>query len=243
MSEQKKACLVIGAGDATGGAISKRFAREGFTVVPVRRKIEHLNDLTSEIRKEGGSVVPVGCDARDEAQMIALFDRVENEIAPLEVVVFNIGANARFDFLDLEVRKFTKIWELACFAGFLTGREAARRMVPRGKGTILITGASASFKGFAGGAAFASAKFALRGMTQAMARELWPKGIHVAHVVIDGAIDTEFIREFWPQAYAKKEQDGILNPDHIAENYWNIHCQPRDAWTLEMDLKPWIETF
>ncbi|MEM7215164.1 MAG: SDR family NAD(P)-dependent oxidoreductase [Pseudomonadota bacterium] len=243
MSEQKKACLVIGAGDATGGAIAKRFAREGFLVVPVRRNIDHLDDLTREIEQDGGEVVPIGCDARQEDQMIALFERIETEIAPLEVVVFNIGANARFDFLNLEVRKFSKIWELACFSGFLTCREAARRMVPRGRGTILVTGASASMKGFAGGAAFASAKFALRGMTQAMARELWPMGIHVAHVVIDGAIDTEFIREFWPHAYAKKEQDGILNPEHIAENYWQIHCQPRDAWTLEMDLKPWIETF
>ncbi|MGI9351563.1 MAG: SDR family oxidoreductase [Rhizobiaceae bacterium] len=243
MSEQKKTCLVVGAGDATGGAIARRFAREGYIVVPVRRELSHLDDLVREIRDGGGEVVPVGCDARQEDQIIELFDRIENEIAPLEVAVFNIGANARFPFEEIEVRKFTKIWELACFAGFLTCREAARRMVPRGKGSILVTGASASMKGYAGGAAFASAKFALRGMTQAMARELWPKGIHIAHIVIDGAIDTEFIREFWPQAYAKKDQGGILDPEHIAENYWRIHCQPRDAWTLEMDLKPWMETF
>lgn len=243
MDQQKKSCLVIGAGDATGGAIAKRFAREGYVVIPVRRKLEHLDDLENEIRDAGGEVVPIGCDARQEDQMVTLFERIETEIAPLDVVIFNIGANARFDFLDLEVRKFTKIWELACFAGFLTCREAAKRMVPRGHGSILVTGASASMKGFAGGAAFASAKFALRGMTQALAREVWPKGIHVAHFIIDGAIDTEFIREFWPQAYAKKDQQGILDPEHIAENYWMVHCQPRDAWTLEMDLRPWVETF
>lgn len=243
MSERKKVCLVVGAGDATGGAIAKRFAREGYVVVPVRRKLEHLETLAQKIRADGGEVVPIGCDARIEADMIALFDRVEREIGELEVVVFNIGANVRFPFEEVEVRKFTKIWELACFAGFLTCREAARKMAPRGKGSILVTGASASKKGYAGGAAFASAKFALRGMTQSLAREMWPKGIHVAHFVIDGAIDTEFIREFWPQAYEKKDEGGILDPEHVAENYWNVHCQPHDSWTFEMDLRPWMENF
>lgn len=242
-NKDKKSCLVIGAGDATGGAIAKRFAREGYIVVPVRRKLEHLDELAAEIRQEGGEVVPIGCDARNEEQMIALFDRIETEIAPLDVVIFNIGANVRFPFAEIEVRKFTKIWELACFAGFLTCREATRKMEPRGMGSIFVTGASASMKGYAGGAAFASAKFALRGMTQGLARELWPKGIHVAHFIIDGAIETEFIKEFWPHAYAKKDQDGILNPEHIAENYWNVHCQPRDSWTHELDLRPWIEEF
>ncbi len=243
MSEQKKACLVIGAGDATGGAIARCFAREGYVTVPVRRKLEHLDELAAEIKNDGGEVVPIGCDARREEEVVALFDRIESEIAPLDVVVFNIGANVRFQFEEIEVRKFTKIWELACFAGFLTCREAARRMSPRGRGSILVTSASASVKGFAGGAAFASAKFALRGMTQGLARELWPKGIHVAHFIIDGAIDTDFIREFWPHAYAKKDQQGILDPEHIAENYWHVHQQPRDSWTFEMDLRPWIEEY
>jgi len=243
MSEQKKVCLVVGAGDATGGAIAKRFAREGYIAVPVRRKLEHLDQLAQEIEDQGGQVVPIGCDARDEDQVIALFDRVEAEIGELAVVVFNIGANVRFPFEEIEVRKFTKIWELACFAGFLTCREAARRMVPRGNGSILVTGASASIKGYAGGAAFGSAKFALRGMTQSLARELWGKGIHVAHFIIDGAIDTQWIKKVWPKAYEKKDQDGILDPEHIAENYWNVHSQPRDSWTFEMDLRPWMETF
>lgn len=243
MAEAKKACLVIGAGDATGGAIAKRFAREGYVVVPVRRKEEHLQDLAAEIRSQGGEVVPIGCDARDEEQMINLFERIENEIAPLDVAVFNIGANVRFPFEEIEVRKFRKIWELVCFAGFLTCREAAKHMAPRKQGSILVTGASASKKGYAGGAAFASAKFALRGMTQSLAREMWPKGIHVAHFVIDGPIDTEFIREMWPKSYEKKDEGGILDPEHIAENYWNVHSQPRDAWTFEIDLRPWMETF
>ena len=244
MSEQKKkVCLVIGAGDATSGAIAKRFAVEGYVAVPVRRKIEHLEDLTAEIKSVGNQVIPIGCDARDEEQMIRLFNKVEDEIGELAVVVFNIGANVWFSFEEIETRKFKKIWELACYAGFLTCREAARKMVPRGSGTILVTGASASVKGYAGGAAFGSAKFALRGMTQALAREMWPKGIHVAHFIIDGAIDTEFIKEFWPHAYQKKDEGGILDPEHIAENYWNVHCQPKDAWTFEMDLRPWMENF
>lgn len=243
MTDKKKVCVVIGAGDATGGAIAKRFARGGYIVVPVRRKLEHLKDLVQQIEAAGDSVVPIGCDAREEDQMVDLFDRIESEIGEIEVVVFNIGANVRFPFSEIETRKFRKIWELACFAGFLTCREAIRKMEPRGKGTILVTGASASMKGFSGGAAFASAKFALRGMTQGLAREVWSKGIHVAHFVIDGAIDTDFIREFWPKAYEKKEQSGILDPEHIAENYWQVHCQPRDSWTFEMDLRPWIEDF
>ncbi len=245
MSEksESKVCLVVGAGDATGGAIARRFAREGFHAVVVRRGVDKLAGLVEEIEKTGGSATPIGADARKEEEMIALYDRIEKDIGPVEVAVFNIGGNVRFRFAEIEVRKFFKIWEMACFAGFLTCREAVRRMVPRGRGSVLVTGASASVKGYAGGAAFASAKFALRGMTQGLAREYWPQGIHVAHFVIDGAIDTEFIRENWPHAHAKKDQGGILSPDHIAEMYWQVHCQPRDAWSFELDLRPWIEDF
>src|SRR5690606_24965138 len=139
--------------------------------------------------------------------------------------------------------KYFKIWEMACFAGFLSGREAARRMVPRGRGSILFTGATASLRGGAGFAAFAGAKAALRALAQSMARELGPRGIHVAHVVVDGGIDTAFIRDNFPERYALKAQDGILNPEHIAENYWMLHAQPRDAWTHELDLRPWMEKF
>ena len=175
--------------------------------------------------------------------MVALFDRVEAEIAPIQACVFNIGANVRFPIADTTSRVFLKVWEMACFGGFLAGREAARRMTPRGQGTIIFTGATASVRGREGFAAFASAKHGLRAVAQSMARELGPKGVHVAHTIIDGAIDTAFIRDNFPDRYAMKDQDGILNPDHIADAYWTLHAQPRDAWTHELDLRPWMETF
>jgi short-subunit dehydrogenase len=159
------------------------------------------------------------------------------------VLVFNIGANVPCSILDETARKYFKIWEMACFGGFLNGREVARRMVTRGRGSILFTGATASLRGSARFAAFAGAKHALRALAQSMARELGPQGIHVAHVVVDGAIDTEFIRSNFPERYALKDRDGILNPEHIAENYWQLHCQPRDAWTFELDLRPYMEAW
>ncbi len=175
--------------------------------------------------------------------MAGLFDDIEARIGPVEVMVFNIGANVPSSILEETARKYYKIWEMACFAGFLAGRKAARCMAPRGRGTILFTGATASLRGSANIAAVAGAKHALRALAQSMARELGPKGIHVAHTIIDGAIDTEFIRENFPERYALKAQDGVLNPEHIAENYWLLHAQPRDAWTHEMDLRPWMEKF
>jgi NAD(P)-dependent dehydrogenase (short-subunit alcohol dehydrogenase family) len=147
----------------------------------------------------------------------------------------------RFPITETTARVYFKVWEMACFGGFLMGRECAKVMLPRGRGTILFTGATASLRGREGFAAFAGAKHALRALAQSMARELWPKGIHVAHPVIDGAIDTEFIRSTFPERYASKAQDGILNPDHIADLYWQIHQQPRDAWTHETELRPWME--
>lgn len=243
MPEHGKAALVIGAGDATGGAIARRFAREGYAAVIVRRHEADLAPLAEAIRAEGGTAYPIGADARDEEQMVALFERIEKEIGPLEVAVFNIGANVNFPITETTARVFRKVWEMACFAGFLTGREAARHMSSRGRGTILFTGATASVRGGAGFAAFASAKHGLRALAQSMARELGPKGIHVAHSIIDGAIDTAWIAENFPDAYAKKDQDGILNPDAIADAYWMLHRQHRSAWTHELDLRPWMEKF
>ncbi len=170
-------------------------------------------------------------------------ERIETEIAPIEVLVFNVGANVPSPILEETARKYFKIWEMGCFGGFLAGREVARRMLSREQGTILFTGATASLRGAAGFAAFSGAKHALRALAQSMARELAPKGIHVAHVVIDGAIDTAFIRDMFPERYAKKADDGILNPDAIAEMYWQLHMQPRSAWTFELDLRPWIEAW
>ncbi|MBX3445698.1 MAG: SDR family oxidoreductase [Parvibaculaceae bacterium] len=242
MSE-RKAAVIIGAGDATGGAVAKRFARGGYVACVTRRSAEKLEPLLDEIKAAGGEARGFGSDARDEAQVIELFSTVEREVGPVEVLVFNIGANVNFPITEMTERVYRKVWEMAAFAGFLTGREAARVMSPRGRGTIIFTGATASLRGGPGFAAFASAKFALRALAQSMARELGPKGIHVAHPIIDGAIDTAFIRDNFPSRYALKEQDGILNPEHIAEAYWQLHVQPRDAWTHELDLRPWMETF
>ncbi|UVE18231.1 SDR family oxidoreductase [Pseudomonas sp. LS44] len=240
---ERKAVLVVGAGDATGGAIAKRFAREGYVACVARRNADKLQPLVEQIEAAGGQARAFGCDARVEEQVLAMFQNIESEIGPLEAVIFNIGANVQFSITETTERVYRKVWEMASLAGFLTGREAARVMLPRARGTIIFTGATASLRGRAGFAAFASAKFALRALAQSMARELGPQGIHVAHPVIDGAIDTAFIRDTFPERYQLKEQDGILNPEHIAETYWQIHNQPRDCWVHELDLRPWGETF
>jgi NAD(P)-dependent dehydrogenase (short-subunit alcohol dehydrogenase family) len=233
--------VVIGAGDATGGAAAAAFARAGLIAVPVRRNGDQLTPLNDRIVAEGGRCVAVGADARNEAEMIALFDRIEAEIGAVEVLVFNIGANSPMPILDETVRRYTKIWEMCALAGFITGREAARRMVPRGRGTIIFTGATASLRGSAGFAGFSGGKFALRSLAQAMARELGPKGIHVAHSIIDGAIDTDFIASNFPERYALKSDGGILDPEAIAAEYVRLHHQPKSAWTHELDLRPWME--
>jgi short-subunit dehydrogenase len=233
--------LVIGAGDATGGAIAKRFAVGGYVACVTRRDAGRLQSLVESIRAAGARALPFGSDARREDEVVALIDRIEREVGPIEVFVFNIGANVPSSVLEETARKYHKIWEMACFSGFLNAREVARRMVERGRGTMLFTGATASLRGSANFAAFAGAKAALRALAQSMARELGPRGIHVAHVVVDGAIDTAFIRENFPERYASKADDGILSPEHIAENYWYLHTQPRDAWTFELDLRPWME--
>jgi short-subunit dehydrogenase len=238
---RKQAALIIGAGDATGGAIAKRFAREGMIACVTRRSADKLHSLVEEIQSSGGQAIGFASDARKEEDVVALVDKIEREIAPIEVMVFNIGANVPCSILEETARKYFKIWEMACFSAFLVGREVAKRMLMRQRGTIIFTGATAGMRGSANFAAFSGAKFALRALSQSMARELGPKNVHVAHVVVDGAIDTAFIRDTFPERYALKDQDGILNPDHIADSYWYLHAQPRDAWTHELDLRPWIE--
>jgi NAD(P)-dependent dehydrogenase (short-subunit alcohol dehydrogenase family) len=244
MSETKRGvCLVVGVGDGVGGAIARAFASEGLTVCMTRRArhLDQLEALAAEIRQEGGDARAFGVDARQEADMIALFDRIEAEVGPLEVVVFNIGANVRFGIVETTAQVFSKVWEMACFAGFLTGREAARVMGPRGRGTILFTGASASLRGKEGFSAFASAKAGLRALAQSLAREMGPKGVHVAHVVVDGAIDGVFIRSMRENVDGLLADDQILKPAEIAANYVWLHRQPRSAWTHEIDLRPWAE--
>ncbi|MCG8909780.1 SDR family oxidoreductase [Pseudomonas sp. DP-17] len=237
----KKVVLVIGAGDATGGAIARRFAREGYVACVTRRSADKLQPLVEQIRAEGGEAFGYASDARKEEAVVELVETIERDIGPIEAFVFNIGANVPCSILEETARKYFKIWEMACFSGFLTGREVAKRMVKRQRGTLLFTGATAGLRGASGFAAFAGAKHGIRALAQSMARELGPMGLHVAHVVVDGAIDTEFIRENFPQKYAQKDQDGILDPEHIADSYWYLHSQPRDAWTFELDLRPWIE--
>jgi NAD(P)-dependent dehydrogenase (short-subunit alcohol dehydrogenase family) len=247
MNMASPVALVIGAGDSTGGAIARRFARGGYTVCATRRSLDKLQPLIERIQAEGGQARGFASDARREEEVVALVEQIESTIGPIEVLVFNIGANAPSSILEETARRYLKIWEMACMSGFLNGREVAKRMVAREgeghKGTIIFTGATASLRGSANFAAFAGAKHALRALAQSMARELGPRGIHVAHVIIDGAIDTAFIRENFPERYALKDRDGILDPDHIADAYWMLHCQPRDAWTHELDLRPWMEKF
>lgn len=237
----KKVVLVVGAGDATGGAIARRFAREGNVACVTRRSADKLQPLVDSIRQSGGEAHGFASDARKEDDVVALIEQIENEIGPIEAFVFNIGANVPCSILEETARKYFKIWEMACFSGFLNAREVALRMAKRKRGTLLFTGATAGLRGAAHFAAFAGAKHGLRALAQSMARELGPMNIHVAHVVVDGAIDTDFIRTQFPERYALKDEDGILDPDHIAENYWYLHSQPRDAWTFELDLRPWNE--
>ena len=243
MSVEQPVCLVVGAGDFTGGAIARRFACEGFVACVVRRTGDQLADLVETIEDSGGAAIAYGVDARDETQVVDLVNRIERDVGPIEVAVFNIGANVNFSILDTTARVYRKVWEMGAFAGFLMGRECARRMVERGRGTILFTGATASVRGEAGFSAFSGAKQALRALSQSMARELGPKNIHVAHVVIDGGIDTAWIVENFPGAAELKKVDGLLSPDAIAENYWHLHRQPRTAWTHELDLRPYMERF
>ncbi len=239
MSE--KVALIIGAGDAIGSAIARKFAQKGLTVCAARRNGDKLTPLIEELTDQGHKAHAFSCDARKEDQIIDLFKNIEENIGTLDVVVFNVGANVPLGILETDSRKFYKIWEMACFAGFLAGREAARYMVNRKQGTILFTGATASVRGAAGFAAFASAKHGLRALAQSMARELGPQNIHVAHVVIDAAVDTPWIQSFLPDYEATKAKGGIVNPNELAENYIHLYEQPPSAWTFELDVRPYME--
>ena len=245
MREPKGVCLVVGVGDGLGSALARAFAAEGHVVCMTRRprNLDALQALAGSIAADGGTAHAFGVDARVEDEMVALFAAIERDIGPLEVVVFNIGANVRFGIRETTTRVFTKVWEMACLAGFLAGREAANVMVPRGRGTVLFTGATASVRGRDGFAAFAAAKHGLRAVAQSMARELGPQGIHVAHVVIDGAVDGVFTRQNRTDVESLLDQDVILKPEDIAAAYVNLHKQPRSAWTHELDLRPWRETW
>ncbi|MDP5053344.1 MAG: SDR family NAD(P)-dependent oxidoreductase [Congregibacter sp.] len=238
---EKGIVLVVGAGDAIGAAICRQFGLAGYRVCAARRNVDRLRPLEMAAAAAGWHLHGYACDARQEDQIATLFARIEADHGPLEVVVFNVGANVPMSVLETDSRKFHKIWEMACFSGFLTGREAARYMLPRKRGSILFTGATASVRGASGFGAFASAKHGLRAWAQSMARELGPKNIHVAHVVIDAPVDTAWIHENFPDAASLAHKDGLVDPDALARNYLMLHEQPRSAWTFELDVRPWIE--
>ena len=247
MAARNATAAVIGAGDFIGAAIAKKFAVEGFTVFAGRRNGDKLAPLVADIEKAGGKVSARSLDARKEEDITAFLQEADRQ-APLEVCIFNVGANVNFPFTETTERVFRKVWEMACYSGFLAGREAAKLMLPRGKGAIFFTGATASMRGGVGYAAFASAKAGLRAVAQSMARELGPKNIHVAHLVIDAGVDTAFVRDRirqrgGEQALAKLPPDQLMNPQSIAETYWHLYNQPRDAWTFELDLRPFREVW
>jgi NAD(P)-dependent dehydrogenase (short-subunit alcohol dehydrogenase family) len=242
MHPRHASVAVVGAGDYIGSAIARRFANEGYHVFAGRRNGDKLAPLVAAIEHAGGTCTGLALDARLEDSVTAFLRRAD-EAAPLEAVVFNVGGNVRFPVLETSERVFRKVWEMACYAGFLTGREAARCMLPYGRGSIFFTGATASLRGGNGYAAFAAAKFGLRAVAQSMARELGPKNIHVAHLVIDAGVDTEWVRQRIAAAGGAAEDRMLMDPASIAEAYWRLHVQPRDAWTHEMDLRPFSETW
>ncbi len=245
MPARNATCAIVGAGDFIGSAIARKFAAEGYTVFVGRRTAEKLEPLKLEIEAAGGRCEALALDARQEDQVTAFLQEADAH-APLEVVIANPGANVSFPILETTERIFFKVWEMACKAGFLTGREAARIMLKNGRGSIFFTGATASVRGGSGYAAFASAKGGLRMLAQAMARELGPQNIHVAHLVIDAGVDTAFVRDRIAQARgadvaANLPPDMLMEPTSIANAYWALHQQTRDAWTFELDLRPFAE--
>jgi NAD(P)-dependent dehydrogenase (short-subunit alcohol dehydrogenase family) len=243
MTHPLQVALIAGVGEGLGAAVARRFAHAGFQTVLVARSMERLEGIASDIEARGGKGIAYGADVREEQAVSKLFDDVEAQIGPVSVAVFNAGANFRASILDTPAEMFEQVWRLGCYAGFLVGREAARHMVPRGRGTIIFTGASASLRGGAQFAAFAAAKGGLRQIAQSMARELGPQGIHVASVIIDGMIDTARVRERFPERVAQVGDQGLLKPDDIAEVYFQLHAQARTAWSFEIDLRPSSEKF
>ncbi|WP_390914715.1 SDR family NAD(P)-dependent oxidoreductase [Pseudosulfitobacter sp. SM2401] len=235
--------LIVGAGDYIGAAIAKRFAQGGFTVCLGRRNGAKLAPLEAEIKAAGGVAHGFHLDARDEDDIALVFATIERDIGPLDLVIYNVGGNVRFGIRETTARVFRKVWEMACFGGFLTGQAAANVMVPRGNGAIFFTGATASMRGASGFAAFASAKHGLKALAQSMARELGPLGIHVAHLVIDAGVDTAWVRDLKAKAGQGVQDGDLLDPTSVAETYWQLYHQPKDAWTFEMDIRPFKETF
>lgn len=236
----------VGAERGLGAALCRRFAAEGYHMLVAGRTPEKTERVVLTIRGTGGSAEPVAVDTTREDDVVRLFDRAVapgDGRDPADLVVFNAGGNQRIDFRELSAADFEGFWRVGCLGGFLVGREAARRLAPLGRGTVIFTGASASLRGKPGFAHFAAAKAGLRMVAQSMAREYGPLGLHVAHVVVDGGIDGDRLRNRAPMLIKERGEDGLLGIDAIAETYWHIHRQPRSAWTQEVDLRPFKETF
>ena len=243
MANTETALVVgVGASRGLGAASARRFAREGLHVVVAGRTAQKVERVAEEIRASGGSAEAVVGDAATEENAKRCVETAEDK-GPLVLVLQNSGSNRRDPFLELATPDFEQIWREHCLAGFLTGRESARVMVPRGRGTIVFTGASGSLRGSAYYAAFAAAKAGLRAVAQSMAREFGPKGIHVAHSIIDGGISGDRFLSRFPDAEKERGENSLLSIDAIAEAYWQLHIQHRSAWTLEQDFRPWLEKF
>ena len=246
MANKPPVCVIVGAGDYIGAAIARRFAAGGFVVCLGRRNGDKNDALVKEIRAAGGQVHSYSLDAREESQVIERFAAIEYDIGPIEIVISNTGGNVKFPILETTERVFYKVWKMACLTGFLSGREAAKYMLPRKMGSIFFTGATASLRGSSGFAAFSSAKFGLRALAQSLARELGPQNIHVAHLVIDAGVDTAFVRDRIIERGDNPDDlpaDTLMDPKSVAESYWMLHHQSRDAWTFEMDIRPFAEKF
>jgi NAD(P)-dependent dehydrogenase (short-subunit alcohol dehydrogenase family) len=234
-----KTAAILGVGPGLGSAVARRFAREGFAVALMARREEGVFGVRSEIEEAGGTALPVSTDATDPASVAAAFGRVRGELGDPEVFVYNAGAFQMGGILDLSPEKFDECFKANCAGAFYAAQQVLPAMVEAGRGTVLLTGATAALRGGARFSALAVGKFGLRALAQSMAREFGPQGIHVAHAVIDGQIDTPRVREMSPG----REDHTLLSPDAIAETYWQLHSQDRTAWTLELDLRPAVESF
>ncbi len=235
--------VVVGAGTGTGTEVAKMLARDGYPVVVARRNAEALAPLVDEIEATGGAALAISADASNEDQVVDLFDRAEDRFGPPRFVLFNAAGFVMGSILELDARAFEEMWRASSYGGFLVGREAARRMTPKQEGTIVFTGATAAVKANANFAAFAAGKHGLRAVAQSMAKELGPRGVHVAHLIIDGIIDVPRVHENMPDMAAAKGEDGLIDPKSIAAAMLWLHRQPRNAWTFELDLRPFKESW
>ena len=234
-----KTAAVLGVGPGLGAAVARRFAREGFAVALMARREESVAGVREEIESAGGTALAVSADATDLASVAVAFDRVRAELGDPEVFVYNAGAFQMGGILEISPEKFDECFKANCAGAFYAAQQVLPAMVEAGRGTVLLTGATAALRGGARFSALAVGKFGLRALAQSMAREFGPQGIHVAHAVIDGQIDTPRVREMSPG----REDHTMLSPDAIAETYWQIHSQDRTAWALELDLRPAVESF